>query len=190
MIPLPTAAWLAIKIIAPLLLVAALFGAGWRAGANHMRADWEAETLARNAEQAAAAVAHAQSIARRDATIQDIKDNLERRHHDDNAKLRRALDDARRTVAAAGGLRDPGARPGADCANLPAAADGAGHGDAAAGGARLSAEADRFLLDLAGEADAVVAQLERCRAWAMSLDAVQNDSPRGDDLRASPGHAP
>lgn len=161
-----------------LVVVAGLVGAGYRWGAGAVREDWDRDTMLRNLESAEAAVRHAQEMGRRDAAIHDLTMTMEAKHHADSKKLAEALADSRRRVAAVGGLRDPGAR--AECQAVPATPGAAADSDGGAGGARLSVEAGEFLLSLAGEADAVVAQLERCRAWAMRLPNVGRvESPNG-----------
>lgn len=82
----------------------------------------------------------------------------------ENDNAQRTIADLRRRIAAGGRLRDPGATgPACSGGGVPTTPAGAGGRDDRPG-ADLSGEASIFLLDLAGEADAIARQLKACQA--------------------------
>lgn len=153
---------------AVLVVVAALYGAGYRAGANARQAEWDVERLATAAavrQQIASArqAEHqaSQSIAnlreRTDATITD----LNRRHA-------RALDRVRLEAGAGGrDLPNRTAAESPDCA-------GAGVPDRDGVVVVADQQADqRWLLDLARDADITRLALQSCREQYETVRAMQ-----------------
>lgn len=103
-----------------------------------------------------------------------FKDELELQHAQSIEQVNQIMADNRRLAARLGGLRDPGRRPGCDGA-LPAASEPAAVDPKAtaqgrlpdAGEGFLSADASRFIIDLAAEADRVAIYAQTCHEWAM-----------------------
>ena len=86
---------------------------------------------------------------------------------------------ARRAVAAAGGLRDPGARgKGCGCSASVAASPAAGAADAAAG-SPLSGEAAEFLLGEADRAETCGAYARLGHAFAVKVKALRDEQAAG-----------
>lgn len=76
-----------------------------------------------------------------------------------------------------GGLRDPGRRSGGGCPNTTStgSAGSAAQPVGEAGGTPLSAEATRFLLDLARDADSAAEYASTCYKWIQKLRATHVD---------------
>lgn len=151
------------RLVGALVLAAALFAAGWTV--NGWR--WQAAVERQKVEAAAMLQAETERALLIERANAALKDELEKTHAENQAALDRAYADARRAVAAAGGLRDPGRRPGGSCpvsaAAQPAAVD---PGRTAEG--RLSAEAEEFLWAFARDADAAAEYAGLCHRWAVT----------------------
>ncbi len=145
---------------------------GWQmdAAVNKLKSDWQEEKR----RQAEAITQSTQAARKAEAKARELANQIEVTHHEAAQTTERLLADNRRLARLAGGLRDPGARPG--CGHLPGAATATGdpaHPAAESGfpetrGGLLSAEASDFILDLAAEADRAAAYAGACHEWAMS----------------------
>ena len=98
-----------------------------------------------------------------------VNAQLERDHEDHRNRIEAALADNRRLADQLGGLRDPGRRPGG-CRPVPGAAGSAGPAQDGSAEGGLSAEASRFLLEFAAEADRAAEYAGICREWAGNLN--------------------
>lgn len=114
-------------------------------------------------------------LERRNSELSATYDKREEEHRDE---LDRAYDRARRDAAAAGGLRDPGARRGGggQCPRGANAAPAQGAQSATAGGGALSQEAEQFLFAFAREADQLSLDFERVRADALQCRALNKET--------------
>jgi hypothetical protein len=95
------------------------------------------------------------------------RDNLEVKNAENEKRVKDLLAKYNSAVDSGVRLRDPGTRP--SCQNaMPA--DSAAPANASNGsGAELSEEASRFLLAEAARADAVVNELNLCKAWVKEV---------------------
>ena len=133
---------------------------------RYEEARWTAAIEAQKAEAARQLQVETEKVLAKERKYASIKDQLERTHAENRAALDRAYADARRAVAAAGGLRDPGRRPSGGCPVSPTA--GATTVDPGrAPEARLSPEAEEFLWQFARDADAAAEYARTCHDWAM-----------------------
>jgi hypothetical protein len=140
---------------------------GWRLG----------NAIEAQKTKAATELAKATQRARSAEKAQDkIRIEAEVNHAKARDQIERTLADNRRLARQLGGLRDPGHRPGGDCA-VPGGAQAAGERDAGATGSELpdqtagllSVEASDFLIELAAEADRAAEYARTCHNWAMKV---------------------
>lgn len=156
--PNPTAI-LGALVGAIILAVASFFYGG------HVEAlKWEAAIAEQKAEAGKQLAAETQKVLAAERAHALLTQRLEKDHVEHQAALDRAYADARRAVAAAGGLRDPGRRPGGGCP-MPAAAGPAGSPADAAPAGGLSAEAEEFLWAFARDADRAAEYAATCHRF-------------------------
>jgi len=164
------------KMLALMILAALVFCAGatsgWKLKSYFAQAHLSTVEARIAKDQQAQAEAIAQSAnAARVREKQDAKqrDDVEKSYQLAAAENSRLAHRLRLLAAGAGGLRDPGTRPG--CPGVPTAAAAAGvpASAAASTGDRLSAEASEFLLAESARADEVSAYASACHNWALSL---------------------
>ncbi len=151
-------------------LVALLIGASGGAAVSYryQEARWTAAVKAQEAEAARTLQAETERALAAERAHARLRDELELTHAENKDALDRAYAESRRAVAAAGGLHDPGRRPGGGCP-VPAAAGAADQRADATAAGRLSAEAEGFLWDFARDADRAAEYARLCHGWAAAL---------------------
>ena len=160
--------------------VTAAYLTGHSNGVHEENQRWTIATETQKKEAAKTLAAETQRVLeleRKNAELSATLDTRDKEHRDE---LDRAYTRARRDAAAAGGLRDPGARRGGGCdlARGKDAPTPGGTQPAAAGGATLSQEAEQFLFGFAREADQLNLDFERVRADAQQCRALNQEAPQ------------
>jgi hypothetical protein len=169
--------------VALVVFVAALVGAyvkGHAAGKLEIRAEWQADTLRRDAAQKVADDAQQKRF---DALAETYRLNnigVSNDHQKAVNKLQADLARARADVRAAGGLRIPASVcPGNAQGGAQAGSDGRHDADPA-GTVALPEQTSLDLLELAAEADRVTEIARTCQAWVRKhgfYDEVFKPSP-------------
>lgn len=170
-------------MILPSLQSAAIaFGAGmvlsvpltWYITAEYKDARYTAAIERQKSESATVLQHETEKVLAAERQVAKFKDELELQHAKSIEQVNEILADNKRLAGRLGGLRDPGRRPGCGGA-LPATAQPAAVDPAAPAAGRLpgasegllSAEASRFILDLAADADRAAIYAQTCHDWAM-----------------------
>lgn len=164
-----------VLLLGTAVTVAYLSGHG--AGIDEENARWTIASEQQKKEAAQTLAVETQRVLeleRRNSELSAALDTRDKEHRDE---LDRAYDRARRDAAAAGGLRDPGARRGCggDLARGKDAPAPGGAQPTPAGGAALSQEAEQFLFGFAREADQLNLDFERVRADAQQCRALNKE---------------
>lgn len=157
----------AMALSAALCLGLGALGSWWLT-ATYKDARFNAAKAALQAEAAKAladATQHVLDVQRKNT---ELANTLEIAHAQNRTTLDQALADNRRLARELGGLRDPGYRPGGDCA-VPSASNTTGQSDVAAAPGRLSDQASDFLLEFARQADRAAEYSQLCHAWIKEL---------------------
>jgi hypothetical protein len=162
-------------ILACVLLLVVVYGAGNVQGRKAERALWELR-VAQQGHDAARQLAAAETTARmQERAIAALKETVEQEHSHAVAKIEAVRRAASVRLTAAGGLRDANGSSDRACRadNLPGDAPAAaGAATSPSGGCQLSAGTSQALLDLAALADHTAAYAAACHAWAMKTAAA------------------
>ncbi|OAN53907.1 hypothetical protein A6A04_13530 [Paramagnetospirillum marisnigri] len=149
-----------------LAIIGAALG-GYFYGQHVEALTWEAAIAAQKVEAATILQAETERAVAAERAWRRVNDEMEISHAKGQAALDQAYDDARRSAAAGGGLRDPGRGKGGG-RSVPTATGAACLCQDGATAPRLSAEAEDFLWRFARDADAAAQFASECRAWAMT----------------------
>lgn len=139
---------------------------------RYEEARWTAAIEAQKVEAAHQLQAATERVLEAERAYRRINDDLEKTHAENQTALDRAYADARRTAAAAGGLRDPGRGAGGG-GSVPTGSTAACLCPGGASQSRLSGAADEFLWQFARDADATAQYAADCHAWAMKIGEHQ-----------------
>lgn len=155
-------------------IAAFLIGASstWYFTATYKDARWSAQVEAARAEAAELVQRETASTIKKEREARLLLNTLEVQHETVRQSLDHVSRENRRLVAQLGGLRDPGAASRRSAVSNSTAETGhdAGTTDT---GARLSAEAEEFLLTFAEDADRAAHYAATCKAWS---DVVAGDA--------------
>jgi hypothetical protein len=159
---------ISLRAIAASAAVSAALSAGatWRATSNYYQAQQEAVIASQRVLQAEAERDAARRLAAAQTANQILADQLEQTYAKTRQDLDAALADNRRLIRDLGGLRDPGTR--SDC-RMPAPAPAPSQSADCATGARLSEEAEEFLLAFARDADRAAEYAVACHQWIKAI---------------------
>jgi hypothetical protein len=157
-------------LLAALLSVMAGALAGFGLAWSWQESRYEAAIAAIKAEAAETLATQTEAVRQADRAWIATRDKMETDHAQALALVSQEAAAARAAVAAAGGLRDPGRRPGGGCP-VPGAAQPAAGPDGATADSRLSDAAAGFLFDQAERADRLAVLAATCHDYAVAVQA-------------------
>jgi hypothetical protein len=160
----------------PLAIAAMIaFVLGLTVGAVTQNWRWNASTEKLKVAAAAKLIEATNSVIKVERRNTMITEQLEKTNVEAVQKVGSALAANRRLVRELGGLRDPGGRPGCTGPDPGASATPSGLTDATPS-ARLSREAEEFLLTEAARADLAAEYAKTCHEYAMKMASTSRSN--------------
>ena len=156
-------------------MLAAVVGLGvgavgsWYLTAEYKDASWTASVekqKVKAAEQLQSATDRAISAERRQ---NELATQLEVKHVESEKELDKALSTNQRLARELGGLRDPGRRPSCS-GSVSTDSTTSAQPETSSTGTELSAEASKFLLEFARDADRAAQYAKTCYDWTQQLN--------------------